>query len=157
MLIFGILRVLIIRIYNDFISFITHPTFRTFQEIGSTPPDVMWTVNYSKKRIFAVIRVWQICVQISPKTCSHLLRSNFRFSSCMVQKNVVPLHSEKKNWVTITVKPKPIMKMNVSTLTKQTREFILRLFVESTGSGSSIPSHSFYTCSRCGTYARLHQ
>lgn len=49
------------------------------------------------------------------------------------------------------------MKMNVSTLAKQTQEFILRLFVESTGSGSSIPSQSFYTCSRCGTYARLHQ
>ena len=97
MLIYSILRVLIIRKYNDFISFITQPTFRTFQEIGSTPPDVMRTVNYSKKRLFAVICVWQICVQISPKTCSHLLRPNFRFSSCMVQKNVVPLHSEKKN------------------------------------------------------------
>ena len=49
------------------------------------------------------------------------------------------------------------MKINVFTLKQQTREFILRLFVESSGGGASTRSHSqYYISSHCGTYSRLH-
>lgn len=48
------------------------------------------------------------------------------------------------------------MKINVITLKQQTQDFVLRLFVES--SGVSTPSSSDYcTCAHVGTHARLHQ
>ena len=48
------------------------------------------------------------------------------------------------------------MKMNFFTLKQQAQDFILRLFVESSGELST-PSSSFYTCTRCGTFSRLRQ
>ncbi len=51
------------------------------------------------------------------------------------------------------------MKINVFTLKQQTREFILRLFVESSGGAAATRSHSqyyIYISSHCGTYSRLH-
>jgi len=47
------------------------------------------------------------------------------------------------------------MKTDLSTIKQQTQEFILRLFVESS-SRSTLSSDHYYTCSRCGTYERLH-
>ena len=48
------------------------------------------------------------------------------------------------------------MKVNIFTITDQTQEFILRLFIEpdsySTPSGTQC-----YTCAHAGTHARLHQ
>ena len=55
------------------------------------------------------------------------------------------------------------MKIDVHTLKQQTQDFVLRLFVES--SGASTPSYSdstmssssdYCTCSHVGTHARLH-
>ena len=46
--------------------------------------------------------------------------------------------------------------MNFFTISTQTQDFVLRLF---SGSGvSSTPADfKYYTCSRCGTFERLHQ
>ncbi|MBQ6723653.1 MAG: hypothetical protein IJQ84_03970 [Paludibacteraceae bacterium] len=49
------------------------------------------------------------------------------------------------------------MAMNFSYMKQQAQEFVLRLFVESTGSGSSSSSTQYYTCAHVGTHARLHQ
>ena len=49
------------------------------------------------------------------------------------------------------------MKMNYFTFKQQAQDFVLRLFVESSGSMSSTPSYShYYTCAHAGTHARLH-
>ena len=42
------------------------------------------------------------------------------------------------------------------TISTQAQDFVLRLF---SGTGESVtPTHfKYYTCSRCGTFARLHQ
>jgi hypothetical protein len=48
------------------------------------------------------------------------------------------------------------MKMNFHTMKQQTQDFLLRLFVES-GSRTTLSDDRYYTCSRCGTYERLHQ
>ena len=47
------------------------------------------------------------------------------------------------------------MKFELNTMKQQTQDFFLRLFVGSSEVGST-PSSSFYTCSRCGTFVRLH-
>ena len=50
------------------------------------------------------------------------------------------------------------MKPYFSTFKQQAQDFVLRLFVESTGSGSSSLSRThYYTCTHAGTHARLHQ
>lgn len=54
------------------------------------------------------------------------------------------------------------MKIDVHTLKQQTQDFVLRLFVESSGgstlsSSGSMPVSDYCTCSHVGTYARLHQ
>ena len=46
------------------------------------------------------------------------------------------------------------MKLDFFTLKQQTQDFVLRLFVESSGGDSSYSSYS--SSARCGTYARLH-
>jgi len=48
------------------------------------------------------------------------------------------------------------MKMKFLTLKQQTQDFVLRLFIESSGADST-PSSSFYTGSHCGTFSRLRQ
>ncbi|MBR4705941.1 MAG: hypothetical protein IKP02_10200 [Paludibacteraceae bacterium] len=48
------------------------------------------------------------------------------------------------------------MKINVFTLKQQTREFILRLFVESSGGAATGSDSQYYISSHCGTYSRLH-
>lgn len=46
--------------------------------------------------------------------------------------------------------------MNWITLKQQTQDFVLRLFVESSGDHST-PSTSYYTNAHCGTYCRMRQ
>ena len=48
------------------------------------------------------------------------------------------------------------MKVNVFTLKQQTQEFILRLFVESTGRDSTPSYSNYYLCAHAGTHVRLH-
>ena len=54
------------------------------------------------------------------------------------------------------------MKIDVHTLKQQTQDFVLRLFVETSG-GSTLSSsgtmsiYDYCTCSHVGTHARLHQ
>jgi len=48
------------------------------------------------------------------------------------------------------------MKMDFFTLKRKTQDFVLRLFVEPDSGGYSTPSDTCYTCSHCGTRARLH-
>ena len=47
------------------------------------------------------------------------------------------------------------MKTNFYTMKQQTQDFLLRLFVDSSGELST-PSNSCYTGAHCGTFARLH-
>lgn len=63
---------------------------------------------------------------------------------------------EKDIKVTFAVKPTPIMKMNLFTLKEKAQDFVLRLFVESSGEYSSSQTR-YYTCAHAGTHARLHQ
>ena len=44
---------------------------------------------------------------------------------------------------------------NFFTFKQQTQDFVLRLFVEP-ASGATLPADGYYTCSRCGTFSRLH-
>lgn len=46
--------------------------------------------------------------------------------------------------------------MNWITLKQQTQDFVLRLFVESSGDHST-PSNSYYTNAHCGTFSRMRQ
>ena len=46
------------------------------------------------------------------------------------------------------------MKMNYSTLKRQTQDFLLRLFIEPGSGAYSTPSGSYYTCAHCGTFTR---
>lgn len=48
------------------------------------------------------------------------------------------------------------MKMNMFTLKEKAQDFVLRLFVESSGEYSSSQTR-YYTCAHAGTHARLHQ
>lgn len=48
------------------------------------------------------------------------------------------------------------MKKNVFFLKQQAQEFILRLFVESSGDHLS-SSSSYYTGAHCGTFSRIRQ
>lgn len=47
-------------------------------------------------------------------------------------------------------------RINLSKLKQQTQDFVLRLFVESSGVYSPSSSNDYCTCSHVGTYARLH-
>lgn len=48
------------------------------------------------------------------------------------------------------------MKKDFSTFTTQAQDFVLRLFVGA-DAYSTLSGSQFYTCSHCGTFARLHQ
>lgn len=48
------------------------------------------------------------------------------------------------------------MKIDFITLKQQTQDFVLRLFVESSGVETT-PSSPYYTCAHCGTFSRLRQ
>ena len=49
------------------------------------------------------------------------------------------------------------MKLNVYTLKQQTRDFVLRLFVEPSSEIGTSPSISDCTGTRCGTFMRLQR
>ena len=51
------------------------------------------------------------------------------------------------------------MKLNVFTFKQQTRDFLLRLFIESSEDGSTLSESDskFYTCAHCGTFSRTRQ
>ncbi len=47
------------------------------------------------------------------------------------------------------------MKIDLFTFKQQAQDFVLRLFIESSGANST-PSRSCYTGAHCGTFSRLH-
>ena len=49
------------------------------------------------------------------------------------------------------------MKLDVYTLKQQTQDFVLRLFVESSGVSTTRSFSQYYTCAHAGTHVRLHQ
>lgn len=49
------------------------------------------------------------------------------------------------------------MNVNFNSIKQQTQEFLLRLFIESSGGGSTPPHYRYYTNAHAGTHARLHQ
>lgn len=49
------------------------------------------------------------------------------------------------------------MNVNFNSMKQQTQEFLLRLFIESSGGGSTPPHYHYYTNAHAGTHARLHQ
>ena len=51
------------------------------------------------------------------------------------------------------------MKIDVYTIKQQAQEFILRLFVESSGGASTLsnPGSRLYTGAHCGTFSRTRQ
>jgi hypothetical protein len=63
---------------------------------------------------------------------------------------------QRQTSATYAIKPlNHTMKVNVITMKQQTQDFLLRLFVDS--SGDSTPSDTFYTCAHCGTFSRTRR
>ena len=130
--------------------------------------EVVATLLYWMSRLY---KVWIDIFCCHLKT-SHLFAFCFEniFTFIAHKKRIFLLHNSQKcstfaldlrqrHYSAIfAIKPlnKFLTMMNWITLKQQTQDFVLRLFVESSGDHST-PSTSYYTNAHCGTFSRMRQ